>query len=143
MKPRKSRQAKTDKVPATRCNNTWTESAFFSFVRSGLRQASRRWPPLVKTALERVRQVYVGPNKRQKWAFPCAVCLQLFKRTDVKVDHIIPCGSLRSFADLPGFAERLFCEVVGFQVLCLPCHKLKTDQERADKKKGKLDVSDI
>ena len=36
----------------------------------------------------------------------------------INVDHINAAGSLRSSKDLPGFVERLFCEVDNLQVLC-------------------------
>jgi 5-methylcytosine-specific restriction endonuclease McrA len=37
--------------------------------------------------------------------------------------------------DLPGFVERLFCEVDNLQVLCEGCHNIKTQAEKAIKKK--------
>jgi hypothetical protein len=51
------------------------------------------------------------------------------------VDHVIPAGSLRSWDDLPIFAERLFCErevdgVKRLQRLCDKCHTKKTKDDR-------------
>ena len=62
--------------------------------------------------------------------YRCNTCDELFRSSDVQVDHITPCGSLRTFDDLPGFVERMFCEADGFQVLCKECHQLKTNEER-------------
>ena len=59
---------------------------------------------------------------RQKWEYQCAACCEWFKGTEIHVDHIVPCGTLKSFADLPTFAERLFCEADGLRVLCHECH---------------------
>lgn len=36
---------------------------------------------------------------------------------------MIPCGSLRSFDEVSGFMERLFCEGDGLAVRCHACHK--------------------
>jgi hypothetical protein len=37
---------------------------------------------------------------------------------------------LKDYSDLPGFVERMFCEVEGFQLLCKGCHQTKTNEER-------------
>jgi hypothetical protein len=117
-----SRKAKTDRVPRTRAGGEWTEAAFWGFIRSGLRQMSRRWPPLVRHALNVVKRKSQSDNKRLKWEFQCEHCDQWFARKEVEVDHIEPCGSLKSFADLSVFADRLFCESDGLRVLCSKCH---------------------
>lgn len=51
----------------------------------------------------------------------------------VEKDHIVPCGSLKSYEDLPGFVERLFAPVTGYRILCKPCHKIITKEARANK----------
>ena len=117
-----TRKPKTERVPRTRAGNAWTEASFFGFLRSGLRGISRRWPPLVRLALNAVRRAYVGPSKLQKWQYQCRMCGGWFKRTQVDVDHIEPCGSLQSFDDIRRFTERLFCETDKLRVVCNGCH---------------------
>lgn len=73
---------------------------------------------------------YVGTDKRTKYLYTCAMCKGDFKGTETVVDHIVPCGSLKSFDDLPAFVERLFCEVDGLRVLCKTCHQEVTNAER-------------
>jgi hypothetical protein len=114
------------KAPKTRNNGTMTEAAFWSMIRSHLRRKTVFWKPKSE-AIKRASRKYVGENKRRKIEVQCAKCEGWFARDSVEVDHIIEAGSLRSFDDLSGFLERLFCEVDGFQVLCKPCHKLKTN----------------
>lgn len=113
--------AKRIKVEKTRNSGTMTESAFWSFIRSALRQKSRWWKPIqeVKKAAKRA---YKGPNKRQKFEYQCSDCKDWFIEKMVEVDHIIEAGSLKSGEDVKGFIERLFCEKDGLRVLCKPCH---------------------
>ena len=55
--------------------------------------------------------------------------IQNFK--EISVDHIVPAGSLKTYDDLPGFVERLFCEEDNLQILCKDnCHQAKTNKER-------------
>lgn len=109
----------------TRAGGEMTEARFFAFIRSGLRQMSRRWPPLVRHAMIAVRRKNESDNKRLKWEFQCATCKGWQPAKQVEVDHIVPCGSLKSFDDLRGFTERLFCEAEGLRVLCNVCHALR------------------
>ena len=118
-----TRQPKTTRVPRTRATQTWTEAAFWQFLRSGLRRMSMRWPPIARDAIQAARRPYVGPNKRQKWEFQCSQCGLWNMRKNVQVDHIEECGTLKSWQDFATFAERLFCEVDGLRVLCSVCHK--------------------
>ena len=109
---------------------TLTESAFWSLIRSALRQKSRWWKPIT-LAKQRAKREYKGPNKRQKFEYQCNICKQYFPEKDVDVDHIVPAGTLSCSQDLPGFVERLFCEVEGLQTLCETCHNIKTQNEKS------------
>lgn len=122
------RRPKTMRVPRTRAGSEWTEAAFWGFIRSGLRQTSKRWPPR-RQALIDARVPYIGGNKRRKWGYICAACNGEFKGTEVQVDHIVPCGTLKSWKELAIFAERLFCETDGLRVLCKSCHGSVTNGE--------------
>lgn len=125
---RRTRRPKTQRVPRTRAGNEWTEASFWGFIRSALRDASRKWPPR-KRALLNARRRYVGPNKRQKWEYECAGCGRWRMAKEVQVDHVEPCGTLKEYEDLPEFVRRLFCEVGELRVLCLACHKEVTEKE--------------
>lgn len=127
-----AKKVKKPRVPRTRNSETMTEAAFWSWIRSALRQKSRWWKPVAQAKML-ARRAYKGPNKRQKWEYKCAECLQYFKATDINVDHINPAGTLKCYNDLPGFVERLFCEVDGLQVMCTKCHDKKTTKERKNK----------
>lgn len=128
--------ASSSRTNKPRNRGQWTEARFFGFIRSALRKASQRWPPIAQHALENARRAYSGPNKRMKWEYQCAACEKWLPRKSVQVDHIVPCGTLRRFEDLGDFASRLFCEESGLTVLCISCHKKKTSEERDARKKN-------
>lgn len=124
---------KKQRVPRTRAGNTMTESEFWSFIRSALRQKSRWWKPISQVKLK-ARRNNQSSNKRLKYEFKCAICKDWFPDKNVEVDHIIAAGSLTSSEDLAGFVERLFCEADGLRVLCKPCHKEITNKQKKDAK---------
>jgi 5-methylcytosine-specific restriction endonuclease McrA len=79
------------------------------------------------------KRKYIGPKQgknRQQWEYQCSGCLDWFPDKNINVDHIRPAGSLNNAMDLPGFVERLFCEVDNLQVLCSKCHDKKTSDEK-------------
>jgi 5-methylcytosine-specific restriction endonuclease McrA len=115
--------------PKTRNAGTMTESAFWSFIRSTLRQKSRWWKPITQCKMES-RRPYKGPLKRQKFEYQCNSCKKWFPEKKINVDHIVGAGSLNCAADLPGFVDRLFCEQDNLQVLCEVCHNEKTQLEK-------------
>jgi len=118
------------KVPRTRASNTMTESQYWSFIRSALRNKSRYWKPIqdAKVAARRANQ---SENKRLKYEYQCAICSMWFPEKEIEVDHLYRVGSLRSGDDLKTFVDNLFCEVDKLRVLCEPCHK-KVTKEQAD-----------
>mgnify|MGYP003704300339 CR=1 FL=1 len=126
----KKKRAVKKSTPKPRNAGTMTESAFWSFIRSALRQKSRWWKPIAQ-AKQLAKRKYKGPNKRQKFEYQCNVCKDWYPDKEINVDHIIPAGTLRCANDLPGFVERLFCEIDNLQVLCNVCHNKKTQNEKS------------
>jgi 5-methylcytosine-specific restriction endonuclease McrA len=127
--PTNTIMAKRKVTPKTRNSGTMSESAFWSFIRSSLRQKSRWWKPIAECKAK-AKRPYKGPLKRQKFEYQCNQCKNWFPDKKINVDHICPAGSLNSAQDLPDFIERLFCEVDNLQVLCETCHNVKTKSEK-------------
>ena len=124
-----AKKKRATRAVKTRNAGTMTESAFWSFIRSGLRQKSRWWKPITQCKMK-ARRPYKGPNKRQKFEYQCNVCEGWFPEKKINIDHIIPAGTLRCANDLPGFVERLFCEEDNLQCICEKCHDVKTKNEK-------------
>jgi hypothetical protein len=123
------------KVPRTRGGGKYTESQYFSRIRSALRKAFQFWPPM-QEALKKASRPSQSSNKRLKIEYQCNSCKKWFPRNKVQIDHIIECGSLKNYADIEIFIKRLTPEdVSSFQVLCKDkCHKKKTEKYLNDKK---------
>ena len=116
---RKQKKAVTPRVPRTRNGGTETNAMHMGKIRSALRNISRFWKP-IQAARKRNK---VGMGRSAKYY--CDGCGGLF--LSVQVDHIVEAGSLKTYADLPGFCERLFAEEPSaYQVLCDSCHLTKT-----------------
>ena len=66
--------------------------------------------------------------------YRCAICGDADYPEEMQIDHVDPCGSLRSLEDLAPFLERLTCEDTSqFQVLHKTCHQAKTNEARFGK----------
>lgn len=115
------RTVKTTRVPKTRNCNSMTESQFWGMVRATLRNRTRFWKPKLQCLLD-ARRPSQSKNKKLKWEFQCAHCLQYFPQSSIEVHHSIEAGALACAEDLPGFVERLFAET-GWECLCIQCHK--------------------
>lgn len=133
--PRKIKKERKTKAVRNRNAGAWTESQYFSAIRSALRTKFRFWKPMA-AVLEKASRPYKGPNKLQKKEYLCVQCKEWFKRKDVEIDHIVECGSLRTYEDIVPFLKRLTPEDQGaFQILCKnKCHRAKTLAYKESKK---------
>lgn len=116
----------------TRCSGQWTEARFNSFIKSGLRQTSRRWAPIGEVFKEaRVsRGTYLCANCKRE--VPLSYKEGRKKVKNVFVDHIEPIIDPHvGFTTWDDCIERMFCEKDNLQVLCKICHDEKSVQERA------------
>lgn len=116
------------KTPQCEVYDKWTTARFWGFIRSTLRQATRKWPPK-NEAKKLARRPYTGDNPRVKWEYQCYQCKEWFMEKQIEVDHLIPAGTLRDYNDLPDFVRKLFCNINGFGVICKSCHKIKTKKD--------------
>lgn len=92
-----------------------------TFVVAALRRASLRWPP---------RHEAVKRARVERGLYQCASCGELVKNKEFQVDHILPVVSIRDeTTTMDEYINRLLCDVEGFAILCLNCHKNKSHAE--------------
>ncbi|MNX05478.1 hypothetical protein D3C86_350920 [compost metagenome] len=116
-------------------NGEWTEARFNSFVKSGLRSTSQRWPPKYRVLSRACVGQKINPKSgRLAKHYVCASCRFEFVAKDVEVNHILPVIPTSGFDSWDATIERLFCEESGLECLCKPCHRLITKQENAERK---------
>jgi 5-methylcytosine-specific restriction endonuclease McrA len=115
----------------------WTDAVRKSFIISALRNASRRYPP----KFDALKNALVGRKVNAKtgklaYHYECAACHGQFVSADVQVDHTNPVvDTATGFVDWNTYIDRLFCDQDNLKTLCKPCHKIKTDQEKLERKK--------
>jgi hypothetical protein len=105
-----------------------------NFLINKLRRASYSWPSR-KEALQKAR---VSRGK-----YKCAMCEddKLYGPKEINVDHIEPVLSPHEgFIDFNTYIDRLFCDVNGFQILCIHHHDIKTALEDEIRKLAKKDL---
>lgn len=110
----------------------WSEGRIKSFVVSVLRAGARRWPPKYETLADAcIGQKINAKSGRLAKHYLCNSCKKEFPAKDVEVDHISPVvHTVDGFLDWNEFIKRLYCDKDNLQVLCKPCHKKKTKEER-------------
>jgi len=108
-----------------------------SAIRSSIRRMFSRSPDVIET-LKKVRREREWlkkdgtPAKKPRVEYSCSNCNEWFMKKDIQVDHIVPViDPEKGFEDWNIFVERLFCGVDNLSALCKPCHKVKTDEEKA------------
>jgi 5-methylcytosine-specific restriction endonuclease McrA len=84
----------------------------------------------MKMVLDAASRTYmIGRMRRVEYL--CSICKQFHPKKNVEVNHIVPAGSLRSYADIPEFCARLFSEdPANYEVLCKDCHLDVTKEQR-------------
>ena len=91
----------------------------------------RRWPPKYEAlAAAKTEKKINHKSKRLAQHYQCALCKEEFTQKDVQVDHKKPVVPKTGFTTWDTYIKRLFCDVKNLQVLCKPCHKIKTKEER-------------
>lgn len=117
--------------PKTRCNGEWTEARFTSFIRSILRQGTRKWAPITSTMKEANTKRGFYRCNGCKQEVPLSLKEGRKKIQNVFVDHISPITNPETgFTNWDDIINNMFCEKDNLQVLCLECHTTKTNKER-------------
>jgi hypothetical protein len=63
--------------------------------------------------------------------YRCKICTGEYPATQVEVDHMVPVvDATLGFTTWDSYIENMFCDKENLQVVCKPCHKIKTKGER-------------
>lgn len=116
----------------TKCDGQWTQAKFNSFIKNNLRSATRKWGPIHKcTKRAHVARGLYKCDGCGDEVPPTTTCPE--KRVRVKnifVDHIVPIvDPAVGFVSWDMIIERMFCDSDNLQLLCLKCHKTKSQEE--------------
>lgn len=117
----------------------WTVSRFNSFVKGALRSASIKWPPKYKCLnAAKVGKKINWKTNRIAEHYKCNSCLKEFPAKEVQVDHIKPViDPTEGFINWDTVINNMFCEADNLQVVCKPCHLIKTKAEKLQAKERK------
>jgi hypothetical protein len=112
-----------------------SKSAFFSWIRGGLRRALWMKHPVKLLFMNKHRQRVDNPNPKGKaptvWGGVCSMCHGTFTQSQLEVDHIEGAGSLKSLDDLQGWVERLvFVAEDDLRFVCKDCNKALSDAQK-------------
>lgn len=95
-----------------------------NYLTSAIRRITM-WNPEAAAALKSAK---VGPNK-----YKCANCFEIFKKEEINRDHIDPIVPMTGFPMLPDghhdwnmYIQRAIISRDKYQILCIPCHDIKT-----------------
>lgn len=108
-----------------------TQSAFFSWIRGGVRRSLWNRHPIKLEFLKNNRRKINNPNPRGKvaqvWGGDCALCNNTFTIKDLEVDHKTGNHSLTKIEDIQKFIEGIVLVTESdLQMVCKPCHKAKS-----------------
>lgn len=116
----------------------WSDSKKFNFIKGVLRKGTTRWPAKYEVLNAAKRGKIVNPaSGRLAEHFLCNKCGGLFPAKLVAVDHLAPVVPVTGFTSWDDVISRMFCGPDGLQVLCKECHRLKSNEENAQRRQHK------
>lgn len=115
-----------------------TRSAYFGYIRGGIRRGLWNRHPAKIQFLNQNRKQIDNPNPKNAKRFPkvwgaeCNICKGIFSLKDVEVDHLRGNHSLQNFEDISTFIEAIVSVTPNdLQIVCKPCHKIKSLSEKS------------
>lgn len=117
--------------PKNRNSGKWTQARFNSFIKSLLRQGTRKWGPIqeVKKEARTRRGFYRCAGCKQE--VPATISIDGKRVNNAVVDHRNPIvDPAVGFTTWDDVIERMFVEKEELDLLCHECHTAKSMEER-------------
>lgn len=112
-----------------------TQSAFMSFLRSGIRKSLWNRNPIKIEFIKKFRKKITNPNPRGRvadvWGATCYLCENDFPLNLLEIDHLVGNHSLKTVDDIQGFIQNMvFVSEKDLAFACKNCHRCKSYAER-------------
>ena len=108
-----------------------TKSAFFAWLRGGLRKAIWQfYPPKIKFKNALCKPPPLGYTGRAKSGASCSLTGEWTGKSMLEVDHIVGHVSLREWDDVLGFIQHLCTTSDNMALVSKEAHKIKSYAER-------------
>jgi 5-methylcytosine-specific restriction endonuclease McrA len=118
---------KVSKRKESLLSDPFLDKVTLSFARQALRRASYRWAP---------RNEAIKAARVARGLYKCAGCGSIVPNKEKELDHVE--SVIRTDGDrqsLGEFAARLFAPRSGWQILCIPCHRVKSERENQSRRR--------
>lgn len=133
------------KIQRTRNAGTQTEAQYFAYLGGKLKQLHGWWRPMQMAMAKAQTGYIINPvTGRRNQGYECAHCKVLSAKKEVNADHINPVTPIKGWVnkgvhtDLNELADRLFLEDLSlYQILCKPCHSVKSKAENKERREWK------
>lgn len=131
--------------PWETCEHLNTKTKWMTWIRGMLRRGWSKYPVAkeYKSSKQRIvpildedgNQLYYKTGKkkgkpRMRYEAECECCGNTFPAHKLQVDHIVSAGSFTEAEHIPEYLTNLFCGKDNLQLLCVPCHEVKTHMDR-------------
>ena len=125
---------KYDKQPHLQTDLWKTEAEWWAWLRGKSRQIWSDFPPRNDFKRSKLVPNFSGSgvtSKRVKSVGQCQICNGWFANSSLQVDHIAQAGSIgNSWEGYFNWFYDLLSDKDNMQLVCIPCHKIKTYAER-------------
>jgi len=109
-----------------------------NLIKGAIRRLFARSPQKYECLNKAIHPTIKGPRGGKQYI--CSTCKKTFSANKVQVDHIdpvIPVNKTINDLDYNMIVARIFCNIKNLQVICTECHKIKTKEERKQRKQHK------
>lgn len=109
-----------------------TKSAFFTYLRGGLRNLWQRFPAKLKWKSSQLISPPASYKGRAKKLGQCYYCKEMFAASSLEVDHVEQSGKCNSWEEAYQFLYKLLDCNDNWVLACKPCHKIQSHSQRLE-----------